>query len=72
MMEKDKRRLTALDQGFKAVVHDSDVLSWLIRTNVDEFADKSIDEIKSCLKIGEDGHTVIGNKTEFDPWSTGR
>lgn len=72
MTEKDKRRLTALDQGFKAVVHDSDVLSWLIRSNVDEFADKSIDEIKSCLKIGEDGHTVIGNKTEFDSLGQGK
>ena len=64
-------RVTALDQGFKTVVHDSDVLSWLIRSNVDEFMDKSIDEIKACLNIGEDGRTVIGRETEYGSHKNG-
>ena len=71
-MEKDKRRLTALDKGFKAVVHDSDVLSWLLRSNLEEFRDSSIEEIKACLNIGEDGRTVIGRETEFDSVEHGK
>ena len=58
-----KRRLTALDQGFKTVIHDSDVLSWLLRSNLEEFKGRSIDEIKACLNIGEDGRTVIGRES---------
>ena len=64
--ERYRRRITALDQGFKTVVHDSDVLSWLLRSNLEEFRGRSIEEIKSCLNIGEDGRTVIGRETEFD------
>ena len=67
-----EERLTALDQGFKTIVHDSDVLSWLIRSNVDEFKDKTIEEIKSCLNIGEDGRTVIGRENEYDSPVNGR
>lgn len=68
----DEERLTAMDQGFKTIVHDSDVLSWLIRSNVDEFKDRSIEEIKSCLNIGEDGRTVIGRENEYDSPVNGR
>ena len=69
---QEYRKMTSLDQGFKTVVHDSDVLSWLIRSNVDEFKGRSIEEIKSCLKIGEDGHTVIGRDTELHSMDEGK
>ena len=64
--DRNRKSRAAMDQGFKAVIHDSDILSWIIRNNVDEFMGRSIDEIKSCLKIGEDGRTVIGRDSEYD------
>ena len=64
--------MNALDQGFKAVIHNSDILSWLIRSSVDELKGKSIEEIKSCLKIGKDGRTVIGRENEIDSPKNGK
>ena len=61
-----------LNLRFKKVIHDSDVLSCIIHNNVDEFKDKSIDEIKACLDLGEDGCTVIGRDTEFGSPDHGR
>ena len=61
-----------MDQGFKAIIHNSDILSWLIRINVDELKGKSIDEIKSCLKIGKDGRAVIGRENEIDSPKNGK
>ena len=55
----------ALDEMFKTVIHDSDVLAWLLKGNVDEFMDRTIEEIKGCLTLGEDRRTVIGCETEF-------
>ena len=63
---KEKRRLSSKDIEFKRIVHNSDVLSWLIRCNVDEFKDKDISEIKSCLKLSDDGRFVIGSDTVID------
>ena len=65
MNKSNEKNLRALDQGFKTVVHNCDILSWMIRNNVDEFKGRSIDEIKSCLEIGEDGRTVIGRENEY-------
>ena len=53
------------DLGFKTVIHDSNVLSWILRSNVDELKDKSIEEIKKCLDIGADGRFVIGKNVEY-------
>lgn len=72
MKRTNEKNLTALDQGFKTIVHNSDILSWMIRNNVDEFKGKSIDEIKSCLNIGEDGRTVIGRENEYDSVKQGK
>ena len=62
---KGKAIGTTLDQTFKTIIHDSNVLSWIIRENVDELSGKNIEEIKKCLDIGEDGRTVIGRETEY-------
>ena len=60
--EKDKK---VDDSRFKSLVHDSHVLTWFIRSNVDEFKNSSIEEIRSCLDIGSNGRTVIGRETEI-------
>ena len=62
----------SLDQRFKAVISDSDVLSWILRGNVDELKGRSIDEIKSCLEIGADGRTVIGRDRIYESEDEGR
>ena len=56
---------TTDDLGFKTVIHDSNVLSWILRSNVDELKDKSIEEIKKCLDIGADGRFVNGRNIEY-------
>ena len=56
---------TADDLGFKTVIHDSNVLSWILRSNVDELKDRSIEEIKKCLDIGADGRFVNGRNVEY-------
>ena len=67
-----KNERPTLDQRFKSVISDSDVLSWILHGNVDELKDRSIDEIKSCLKLGEDGRTVIGRDRIYDSDGEGR
>ena len=62
---------TALDQNFKTVIHDSDILSWILRGSMDVFRDKEIEEIKNCLELGEDRKTVIGRETEYPSPETG-
>ena len=64
-MDETEKKYKTEDARFKRTIHDSDVLSWIIRSNVDEFKDKTIDEIKACLEIEEDGHTVKGRETEI-------
>ena len=70
--EEKKYRETADDSGFKSILHDSRVLTWFIRSNVDEFKDRSIDEIKACMDLGEDGRTVIGRDTELSSPKNGK
>lgn len=57
--------IVSKDQSFKIAVHNSDILSWFIRCNVDEFKEMSIEQIKSCLDIGSDGRTVIAKENEL-------
>ena len=61
----EKNAETSHDMGFKTVIHDSSVLSWLLHSNIDELKDKSIEEIKQCLEIGADGRYVIGRSGEY-------
>ena len=65
MAKYKKNEDTTDDLGFKTVIHDSNVLSWILHSNVDELKDKSIEEIKKCLDIGEDGRYVNGRSGEF-------
>ena len=60
-----------MDQGFKSIIHDSNILSWLLRSNIDELKGMSIDEVKACLNIGEDGRTVIGKESYYFSPDTG-
>lgn len=64
-MKTSEEKSNSKDQDFKTVVHNSDVLSWMIRDNVDELKGRPIEEIKSCLNLGEDRTTVIGRETEY-------
>ena len=63
--EQDEQNDTSNDSGFKTVIHDSKVLPMLLKSNIDELKDKSLDEIVACLNIGADGRTVIGKNTEI-------
>ncbi len=60
-----ERRRAASDSTFKYFVHKRYVLSRLLKDNLDELKDMSLDEIDKCLDLGEDGDTVIGRETEY-------
>ena len=67
-MKSENDKQTLLDQEFKAIVHNGDVLSMLLRYTLEEFVDKDFGTIKDCLNIGADNITVIGRETEYhDP-----
>lgn len=68
----DEERKLRLDQGFKTLIHDTKVLPMLLKSNVDELKDKSLEEILSYLTIGADGRTVIGKNTEDHSFESGR
>jgi len=59
------RETTTLDQCFKNIVHNADILACLLRTAVDEFSDCTIDRIKTCLELEPDGRTVRGRENEY-------
>ena len=58
------------DQGFKKVVHNADVLSWILRDCVGPFKGMEIGEIRKCLDIGENGR-VRGLEQEFSSEENG-
>ena len=64
-MSDEEKKENIKDTRFKDFMHKSDVLSWMLRTNIAEFKDMSIDDIKKCLVLGEGGKTVIGRETEY-------
>ena len=70
-MDSKDTNAARLDRGFKTVIHDSDVLSWMLKNSVDELKDRTIEEIKTCLDIEPDGHTVIGKETEYPSSESG-
>ena len=64
--DKDtENRRVASDSTFKYFVHKRYVLSRLLKDNLDELKNMSLDEIDKCLDLGEDGDTVIGRETEY-------
>ena len=52
------------DDNFKWNMHDSYILSAVLKGCVDELQDKDDEFIRSCLEIGADGRRVIGRNTE--------
>ena len=61
----NKTKKSSADENFKFYIHKSYVLSRLLKGSLDEFKEKSLDEIERCLKLGKDGKTVIGRETEY-------
>ena len=56
------------DCGFKTVIRNSKILPMMLKSNIDELKDKSLDEIIRCLDVSADGRTIIGKAIEFtDP-----
>ena len=53
------------DQGFKMVIHDSSVLSMILKQYIPEFRNMDIEDIKDCLNLTENRDYVIGRDTEF-------
>ena len=60
----EQKNKNMIDQKFKSIIHRATILSWVLRSCVDELKDKSIDEIKQGLDIGADGFSVKGSETE--------
>ncbi len=67
----NNRERNAYDSRFKDIIRNSTVLSKIIKDNVDGMGDLTLDEIKSCLDIEEDGKTVKGRNTEFGSMDNG-
>ncbi len=65
-----RARMQMYDQGFKKVVHNADVLSWILRDCVGPFKGMEIGEIRKCLDIGENGR-VRGLEQEFSSEENG-
>ena len=58
---------SAEDATFKFFIHKSDVLARILKDNIDELAGMSVEEIKGCLPLAEDGKTVVGKEAEYSP-----
>ena len=71
-MYTEEERKMRMDQGFKTLIHDTKVLPMILKSNIDELKDRSLEEILSCLDVGEDGRTVIGKDTEDRSVDSGR
>ena len=54
------------DCGFKAAIRNSKILPMMLKSNIDELKDKTLDEILGCLDVSADGRTIIGKATEFN------
>ncbi len=67
----NNRERNAYDSRFKDIIRNSTVLSKIIKDNVDGMENLTLDEIKSCLDIEEDGKTVKGRNTEFGSMDNG-
>ena len=62
---KRKKKNRSSDESFKALMHNSDILSWILRGNLEEFKDMDIEEIKNCLTLGKNRKFVIGRDKEY-------
>ena len=62
---KRKKKNRSSDESFKALMHNSDILSWILRGNLEEFKDMDIEEIKDCLTLGKNRKFVIGRDKEY-------
>ena len=67
----NNRERNAYDSRFKDIIRNSTVLSKIIKDNVDGMENLTLDEIKGCLDIEEDGKTVKGRNTEFGSMDNG-
>ena len=56
---------TNSDDSFKYFIHKKYILSRMLKDNLDELKDMTIEEICGCLNLGKDGNTVIGRETEY-------
>ena len=63
--ETELGRGAVLDADFKEIMHNSDILSWMLRCNIDEVMGMDIEDIKACLTLGDGGRTVCGRPTEY-------
>ena len=60
----DIERRNNLDQNFKSIIHRASILSWILKSCIDDLKDKDIEEIKKFLDIGADGIWVNGKESE--------
>ena len=54
-----KKNKNKLDDAFKGIISNGDILARILRGNIDELGDMEPDEIKDLLELGADGKTVI-------------
>ena len=61
---RDNDRNKVLDEEFKAMVCDPNILSMILRCYVDEFAGMDVESIKACLDLDKGGSVVRSRNTE--------
>ena len=68
----NNRERNAYDSRFKDIIRNSTVLSKIIKDNVDGMENLTLDEIKGCLDMEDDGKTVKGRTRSSALWTTAR
>lgn len=60
-----KKNKNKLDDAFKGIISNGDILARILRGNIDELGDMEPDEIKDLLELGADGKTVKMRDREY-------
>ena len=63
--KKNSVTKNALDDEFKHIITNGDILARILSGNIDELGDMKPDDIKKCLELGADGNTVIMRDREY-------
>ncbi len=73
MSRKDEEmfRKRQTDQGFKRIMHNTDMLCWVLKNCVEPYYDCTMAEIRKCLDTDGEGEVVRGIETESIDDSSG-
>lgn len=63
--KRNSGRKNNLDDEFKHIITNGDILARILSGNIDELKDMEPEDIKKCLELGADGNTVIMRDREY-------